>query len=946
MNNSKELAKKHFELMLKMGTEEHEITRCLHESKKRLILAKAKADNLPKKAEQERQFVMGLNPKAHDVIREWFRLNASFDEGNDIAGALEKLESTIVPMEDGDNGETAKSLWRQVLKAYVSVDCPSSVIMFVRGSEESAQKTGVKLKSERKLKNVEPRETARSKETHSKSEVKVDPIAQARPTQVAQPPHPKTFDADKSNAKIPKTPIESFQKLESITQEVVDKTSLSQKRGLITRRALSHIPATVRPHECQFLGTVKRILDTGQIFVHVECLLYEDELIELSLDQAKKFFPTVGDVTAFRSTLRDTYREGEAGIWTAVLGNTDKGTHYVISDHVTRVFDVISLPHASNEPDMVRQWLQDIYRSRIDIAPVFLLTDGLTLRLPGDTNDPTKHNFDSPIEGYWNLKATRMSSGRVIVVNPLPASDTKYDCAPRETLIKRLIKNKATSDAFPPFTKAQIHALVDFASATQNDSTSLSVLRAKERLLDVEVTRELLDEFILDLLGLPAVQEGIEAQKKKVIDAFESEMSNLTQEIGDLRRQREVANRELEKQKQLAHAEIDRSKKRIQQQEAELGKKIRAVFERASQEGFEVLAQGALFKAILSGDSKKETSLVQMHPNVPVLQSEFVESRRLPIQLKEENGLAIKNSRELLKAIQRTSSARGLSESMLASVVASSIACPVVGLVGNRVKWVVNALSSIISDGVTCEVSVSGDMFGIGDLLRSPALIRAGDNAWSSSLGNFLEHQQGSGNASVIELRGINRVPPESLLPELADFRVSTPTAAVGWIDESQHSRVTQVTAPVIFVCTFVQGRSTFPIEGCLLEAVPIVQVDEGWADQQAVDTTIEIQSSRATSEVWLALNTPATLGVGSKGEVPTVTQLFSRTAIALGFSAAQSEALAFLVLQSGRVPSSEFQDRIKRDCPEFLPYAMAVTSGTTQRILSHILRNEERISE
>ncbi len=946
MNNSKELAKKHFEEMLRMGTEEHEITRCLHESKKRLILAKAKADNLPKKAEQERQFVMGLNAKALDVIREWFRLNASFDEGNDIAGTLEKLESTTIPMGDGDHGETAKSLWRQVLKAYVSIDCPSSVVEFVRGSEESSQKSGVKLKSERKLPSVELRETARSKGTHSKSEEKVDPIAQARPTKVAQSPHPKAVDADKSNAKIVKAPIESFRKLESITQDAFDKTSFSQKKGLVTQRALSHIPATVRPHECQFLGTVKRILDTGQIFVHVECLLYEDELIELSLDQAKKFFPTLGDVTAFRSTLRDTYREGEAGIWTAALGNTDKGTHYVISDHITRVFDVISLPHASNEPDKVRQWLQDIYRSRIDIAPVFLLTDGLTLRLHGDTNDPTKHNFDTPIDGYWNLKATRMSSGRIVVVNPLPVADMKYDCAPHETLIKRLIKNKATSDAFPPFTKAQIHALVDFAGATENDCSSLSVLRAKERLLVVEVTRELLDEFILDLLGLPSVQEGIEAQKKKVIAAFESEMSNLTLEIGDLRRQREVASKELEKQKQLAQAEIDRSKKKIQQHEVELGKKIKAVFERASQEGVEVLAQSALFKAIFSGDSKKETSLVQTHSDVQVLQSEFVESRRLPNQLKEEKGHAIKNSRELLKAIQRTSAVSGLSESMLASVVASSSACPVVGLVGNRVKRVVNALSSIISDGVTCEVSVAGDMFGIGDLLRSPALIRSGDNAWSTSLGNFLEHQQGSGNASVIELRGINRVPPESLLPELAEFRVATSTAAVCWIDESQHSRVTQVTAPIIFVSTFVQGRSTFPIEGVLLEVVPIVQVDEGWADQQAVDTTVEIQSFRVTSEIWLALNTSATPSVSTEGDLPTVAHLFSRAAIALGFSAVQSEALAFLMLQTGRVSSSELQDRIKRDCPEFLPYAMAVTSGTTQRILSHVLRNDERTSE
>ncbi|KAF1046326.1 MAG: hypothetical protein GAK38_02566 [Xylophilus sp.] len=112
--------------MLELGTEPHELERCLHESRKPLISAGAKADNLPKGLRQQAEFVESLSLKAEELVCSWFRKNADFSTCEDAGAAAEKLFA------EPDCSD--RTVWRAVLRAFFLRDRPPSVALWLSGA--------------------------------------------------------------------------------------------------------------------------------------------------------------------------------------------------------------------------------------------------------------------------------------------------------------------------------------------------------------------------------------------------------------------------------------------------------------------------------------------------------------------------------------------------------------------------------------------------------------------------------------------------------------------------------------------------------------------------------------------------------------------------------------------------------------------------------------------
>ncbi len=104
---------------------------------------------------------------------------------------------------------------------------------------------------------------------------------------------------------------------------------------------------------------------------------------------------------------------------------------------------------------------------------------------------------------------------------------------------------------------------------------------------------------------------------------------------------------------------------------------------------------------------------------------------------------------------------------LIIHLIAAASVTPAVGLMGKQTKDTIASLANLLAGNVWGEVSVHSDHFSFSDLMNSPTLIRLSGDTNTMTLGDFLTHQQEAGLASIVELRGFNRTPPETLLPEL-----------------------------------------------------------------------------------------------------------------------------------------------------------------------------------
>jgi hypothetical protein len=107
------------------------------------------------------------------------------------------------------------------------------------------------------------------------------------------------------------------------------------------------------------------------------------------------------------------------------------------------------------------------------------------------------------------------------------------------------------------------------------------------------------------------------------------------------------------------------------------------------------------------------------------------------------------------------------------------------------------------------------------------------ENLPALSLGQLMMCYQDISRPLLIELRGFNRFPPESVLNEiLAINDPSEKNSALAWRDSSGIYHSLNVRAPIFFILTFTSGRSTFPIAGDQAYLLPILDTDLNWPDK------------------------------------------------------------------------------------------------------------------
>lgn len=938
MRRTGDYAKRRISYMYGLGAEAHELSRCLSDSKARLVATGAKADNLPVGIERQIQFLSTLPLKAEAVIRDWFRTHSVFVGEYDPVTAVGLIQSSKI----GEmNVDAARPLWRAILRTYVNREHIEAVDAFLAGAEASANRAELPGAIEAESQSIEI--------TDEDVDICIV-IAEGKERSWPSRPLPTFISgvvasvrgenelATALQCELAAHPHQLVQKL-GRTISAFKASPVERPARRAARKARFYLAGQVDSvDQVPFIGIVKKVLPSGQIFVGVAALLVDGEWGEVSSAQARELFPSSGDATAFPNILGKHFTEGEIGIWTAELRSPDKSTQYVVTNYQGRVYSVADVPYSSREPDEVRQWLIDVYRPNAGTVPLFHLLDGIALRLPGDLSDPSKFDFDTPLNSYRGLDPVELTTSRMLLATQLPTGPDKFDCAPAGTLIKRLFKQRKESDGFPSLSKSQLHSLAEFVNLSSSDIGPSTYTRALESLKSVAASKELLSGAVDEILELPEIKVRIELAIADIAKAHAEEQNVLKAEIASLIQQRRAIEAEVDAKKEAAQAEFERVKKSARQQESELERRILTTFKKASEDGLETLAKASLLNAILVGRSTA--------PVAPISDPSGIASPlpkrnpTLPPEAFPEGCKKLVSKRELLSEIENQAAATRFSETMLLTAVAAACVYPLLGITGRSARAAVAALARLLADGVVCEVSVNGDMFSISDLMNAPALVRAGSNVWPFTLGEFLEGQQNAGRPSIIELRGANRAPPETLLPELAEPQAAgNSTGGVCWKDGSGALRHTSLSIPTIFVLTFAAGKSVFPLHGLLAAQLPVLHADGPWDDDVAADTDLTVVASTSiASEVWQAVAREA--GVLAYGRGDSQHELHAVSTV-LGFADSKAEAISALVLGAGRAPASNLKAEVKRLAPELAAYAQEVTEGDASRILRRIFYDE-----
>jgi hypothetical protein len=625
------------------------------------------------------------------------------------------------------------------------------------------------------------------------------------------------------------------------------------------------------------LAIVKSQLPNGRFFSRVLGVLVNGQLAMLSTSEAKDLYRETGDVTAFPGNLSANHYLDESALWRVTRKNTESKTQFVITSYHARVFDVVKVPHASNDRDGVRIWLQTQWNVKRGQFPLFELEDGLIVRLPGDWADPTTYKFENPLDSFETLNGYAVGRDRLggVVLGPLPAPSGKYDCAPVATLVKRILRSHQSFSQFPAFTNAQIQALADFSAREEAEPIASSLPLASLRLSQISNLKTDLTDALGEIMLLPQVVNEVETEKAKLIEAFKA-----------ARIKEESTLERLREQQQQISNEIKASRKAARQKEVDLSLQLKAAFERAREDGLKTLAEVAVLQCLLGTTTSGQASEPRTDPVSDELQ-------RVDI------GNPITTSLELSNALLRAANSSGLSQQMLISLVSGAQSCGAVGLSGNRRGTVARTLAAVISGSVYCQVSAGADIFSPADLLRRPAAVIGDGLRIAMPLGEFLEQQSALGRPSVVEILGANRAPLEAYLPEFLEAAIRNDgKLCVPWTDSHGRSRGGGLVGPTFFLLGFITGKSTFSLPVELSRSLPICALDHEWGDEEILDPPPKMPNRHLSLEGHRTISSPNTTDPQKR---------LAYACSCLGLSDSDASTLSSVMLLSGR-PGNTFE--------------------------------------
>jgi len=743
-------------------------------------------------------------------IRDWFYANASFEGLPEIQDACRILDDEAEAAALG-RGER-RMLWRSVLAAFVQQRNSQSVDSFLQGSSVArplAMPTTAEDKGIILAKPSHGRESASSNV-------------------------PGGANGKTAGALLGTQPGSSPSAMPLRLSEVL----LNDKSVLTV------------------LGRRTKVLPSGQFFIHISGILLDGAAVYLPPDESRLVFPDSGDATGFPNTVHVNNSSAESlSVWRVEHKSPDKKAQYVVTEFMSHTYEVFDIPHSSSEPDLVRDWMKEVYEPAQDVFPVFRLQDGPLLKLPAEAIDPRTANFDAALSLYRDHPTVKWS-GRTIVIKPFPVSHLQYDCAPVRTAIRKLFRESAELSGLPVLTKRQINELADAAARHSTDATiKQSVQRAKARLEELfdnkEELRLLMDEIVL----LPSVAEAIGAEKARAVAAVRDEAENSKAELGKLAAEK----------KQL-QSEIDNLKQAKKKESAAVSREIKLAFERAGADGLKTLAELSVFKNILGLSAQPPAgSTPAAQPAVP--EAQHATALELPALPKHVRITSPEQLRPILASWQLHN---GLSTRMLKSLIAASATQGVAVLAGANRHEAAAALASTLAAGTSCSVSISADMFSISDLMNAPASVTNTHGSRAMPLGSFLVQQQARGMVAVVRLRGANRVPPESLTPELLDL-AGTPSSGseVTWTSKDGALQLLSAACPIVFLLELAQGRSVFPFMPPLAWEIPVIDTDAPWGDDHEPEFEIPAPCSAMAPDVFKGLSHAGAVPLPSAREMP-----------------------------------------------------------------------------
>jgi hypothetical protein len=250
----------------------------------------------------------------------------------------------------------------------------------------------------------------------------------------------------------------------------------------------------------------------------------------------------------------------------------------------------------------------------------------------------------------------------------------------------------------------------------------------------------------------------------------------------------------------------------------------------------------------------------------------------------------------------------GIDAYLFQIALAAVLAHRVTVLSGSNAELLAETLANIVSGDRAVRVAVGTAVFGLSDLMDSPAVrVGAAPPDRISTLGDYLIRNAGR-DPAVIILSGCNRAPPEIVLPEWLETGDGRPSV-LAWSRDHGIVRSAAVGDRFRIIGTLHRGDATYRLPANLGPRLAVVPADHRELELLAISETSAPPKSRIDPEVWDGLErTVATvdldacvrwLQVGGTGSPPRALRRALVVYVGLlgDSSVALAEALAALVL-------------------------------------------------
>jgi hypothetical protein len=267
----------------------------------------------------------------------------------------------------------------------------------------------------------------------------------------------------------------------------------------------------------------------------------------------------------------------------------------------------------------------------------------------------------------------------------------------------------------------------------------------------------------------------------------------------------------------------------------------------------------------------------------------------------------------------------GISARLLQALIAAAATQGVAILAGSRRHEAAVALAHTLAAGSSCTVSISGDMFSISDLMNAPAAATDARGTWAMQLGSFIAQQQAAGLVSVVRLRGANRVPPESLIPELLEVAGSpVPGAALTWTSKDGPPGVLANGCPVVFLLELAHGRSVFYLAPPLAWEIPVIDTDAPWGDFHEPDFPVAAPCAAVEPGFFASLADRGAVPLPSARGLPRnavdAARRMKGACLAAGLGAEESALIPLVVLAHSRADGEALDAMIAAAGGELAP--------------------------